>query len=137
MANTRPRLLDLLCSQGGAGWGYFTAGFDVTGVDIRTGARRGVKTPYRHHDPVRDVRRMLREIGTPYVIENVGGAPLLPGAAMLCGAMFGLRMYRHRLFETSFAVEVPEHPEHTVPVAKDGPGCEAGGVPECRRDFTG
>ncbi|MEH6374589.1 SAM-dependent methyltransferase [Streptomyces sp. KLMMK] len=31
----RPRLLDLYCCQGGAGMGYYLAGFDVTGVDIR------------------------------------------------------------------------------------------------------
>lgn len=31
----RPRLLDLYCGQGGAGWGYHLAGFDVTGVDVR------------------------------------------------------------------------------------------------------
>jgi DNA (cytosine-5)-methyltransferase 1 len=32
---TRPRLLDLFCGAGGAGMGYFRAGFDVTGVDIK------------------------------------------------------------------------------------------------------
>jgi DNA (cytosine-5)-methyltransferase 1 len=30
----RPRLLDLYCAAGGAGMGYFRAGFDVVGVDI-------------------------------------------------------------------------------------------------------
>jgi DNA (cytosine-5)-methyltransferase 1 len=29
-----PRLLDLFCNAGGAGWGYHLAGYDVTGVDI-------------------------------------------------------------------------------------------------------
>lgn len=32
--NSRPRLLDLCCCQGGASRGYHDAGFDVTGVDI-------------------------------------------------------------------------------------------------------
>jgi DNA (cytosine-5)-methyltransferase 1 len=32
---TRPRLLDLFCGAGGAGFGYHRAGFDVTGVDNR------------------------------------------------------------------------------------------------------
>jgi len=32
-AHTRPKLLDLFCGAGGAGWGYYLAGFDVTGVD--------------------------------------------------------------------------------------------------------
>lgn len=31
----RPRLLDLFCCAGGAGMGYYLAGFDVVGVDIR------------------------------------------------------------------------------------------------------
>lgn len=31
---TRPRLLDLFCGAGGAGVGYWRAGFDVVGVDI-------------------------------------------------------------------------------------------------------
>jgi DNA (cytosine-5)-methyltransferase 1 len=30
----KPRLLDLYCAAGGAGMGYFRAGFDVVGVDI-------------------------------------------------------------------------------------------------------
>lgn len=30
----KPRLLDLLCCEGGAGMGYHRAGFDVTGVDL-------------------------------------------------------------------------------------------------------
>ena len=30
----RPRLLDLFCCAGGAGTGYFRAGFDVGGVDL-------------------------------------------------------------------------------------------------------
>lgn len=32
---TKPRLLDLFCGAGGASAGYWQAGFDVTGVDIR------------------------------------------------------------------------------------------------------
>lgn len=31
---TRPRLIDLFCGQGGAATGYHRAGFDVTGVDL-------------------------------------------------------------------------------------------------------
>ena len=31
----RPRLLDLFCGAGGAAMGYYRAGFDVVGVDIK------------------------------------------------------------------------------------------------------
>jgi DNA (cytosine-5)-methyltransferase 1 len=31
----KPKLLDLFCCAGGAGMGYYKAGFDVTGVDIK------------------------------------------------------------------------------------------------------
>ncbi len=71
-------------------------------------------------------RERLDEIGLPYVIENV---PLMAGAidddpmkdpVTLCGAMFGLHTYRHRLFETNFSLTVPEHPEHTHRQVKMG-----------------
>ncbi len=34
--NRKPRLLDLFCCAGGAGTGYAEAGFDVTGIDIKS-----------------------------------------------------------------------------------------------------
>lgn len=33
--NTKPRLLDAFCGAGGAGMGYYQAGFEVVGVDVR------------------------------------------------------------------------------------------------------
>jgi DNA (cytosine-5)-methyltransferase 1 len=60
-------------------------------------------------DPVRD---MLAKTGLPYVIENVEGAPMR-NPLMLCGTMFpGLRVLRHRLFETNFPVTAPPHGKH-------------------------
>ncbi len=47
------------------------------------------------------MRARLRASGIPYIIENVGGAPLHK-PIMLCGSMFGLGVQRHRFFETSF-----------------------------------
>jgi len=55
---------------------------------------------------------MLIKTGKPYVIENVEGAPLL-NPAILCGTMFkGLRVLRHRLFESNFPISVPPHGKH-------------------------
>lgn len=75
---------------------------------------------YRYPDLIAPIRARLMETGKPYVIENVVGAPLHP-TLMLCGLMFGLKVLRHRLFETSFPVEQPPHPEHpTVPLSEVG-----------------
>lgn len=61
---------------------------------------------------VEPVREMLVASGRPYVIENVEGSPL-HNPVVLCGTMFpGLRVLRHRLFETNFVVSVPSHPKH-------------------------
>ena len=51
-------------------------------------------------DLVAPIRERLAASGLPYIIENVPGAPL-PNAVMLCGSMFGLRVKRHRLFESN------------------------------------
>jgi DNA (cytosine-5)-methyltransferase 1 len=68
-------------------------------------------------DPIRD--RLVTN-GAPWVIENVAGAPLprqddLFGATgvELCGTMFGLRVLRHRLFETSFPIPAPRGCDHS------------------------
>lgn len=49
--------------------------------------------------------------GFLYVIENVPGAPLLDPIT-LCGTMFGLRVYRHRRFESSIRLHTRPHPVH-------------------------
>lgn len=52
---------------------------------------------------IEPTRKLLLRLNQPYVIENVPGAPLR-NPTLLCGLMFGLDLYRHRLFETSFEV---------------------------------
>lgn len=72
-----------------------------------------------HPDLISATRALLRETGLPYIIENVVGAPL-EDPVMICGPMVGVDMYRHRLFETSFPVQVPPHAPHTHPQVKMG-----------------
>jgi len=71
------------------------------------------KKPESYPDLVAPTRAMLVESGLPWVIENVPGAPL-NNPAVLCGEMFGLRVIRHRLFETRDLVLWPDHSAHTA-----------------------
>jgi DNA (cytosine-5)-methyltransferase 1 len=70
-------------------------------------------------DLIWPTRQRLIASGLPWVIENVPGSPLL-SPVTLCGFMFGLELYRHRLFEASFPLAEPPHPEHTIPASKAG-----------------
>ncbi|WP_170837846.1 DNA cytosine methyltransferase [Streptomyces sp. TP-A0874] len=54
-----------------------------------------------HPDLLTPGRELLKATGLPWVIENVPEAPLRPDH-ILCGSQFGLRVRRHRLFETSW-----------------------------------
>lgn len=64
--------------------------------------------------------RQLIPPGMTYVIENVQAAAReMCDTAMLCGPMFGLRMYRHRLFETNWPLTAPEHPRHMERCARN------------------
>ncbi len=153
----KPRVLDLFCGAGGAGYGYHLAGFDVVGVDIKpqpdypfTFIQDDVlnlapwvfsdEFDLVHASPqcqsysdlakrnrnghlwprlIEPVREILQGTGIPYVIENVEGAPLLD-PTVLCGTMFpGLRVLRHRLFETSFLLDAPPHPAHPLVFTHD------------------
>lgn len=63
-------------------------------------------------DLVTPARQILKASGQPYVIENVVGAPLHQ-PIKLCGSMFdGLRVYRHRLFESNLPLVAPRHGPH-------------------------
>lgn len=67
-------------------------------------------------EPVRD---MLQATGRPYIIENVEGAPL-NDPVVLCGTMFpGLRVIRHRLFESNLDLLAPEHGKHPLVFTHD------------------
>ncbi len=61
-------------------------------------------------------RAVLKATGKPYVIENVQSAPM-ENPITLCGEMFGLRVIRHRLFESNILLMQPEHIKHRGRVA--------------------
>jgi DNA (cytosine-5)-methyltransferase 1 len=74
---------------------------------------------HEHPDFVPVVRRRLRRSGLPFIIENVEGSPLI-SPIMLCGTMFpGLRVLRHRLFESNILFEVPKHGKHPLVFTHD------------------
>lgn len=65
------------------------------------------------------IREALPELGLPYIIENVEGAPLRPDA-VLCGTMFpGLRVLRHRVFESNVPLATPPHGTHPLVFTHD------------------
>ena len=72
-----------------------------------------------HPDYITATRSALQLIGKPWIIENVPGSPL-NNPVELCGAMFRLTTYRHRLFESNIQLTTPPHPMHEAPTAKMG-----------------
>lgn len=67
-------------------------------------------------DLVAPVLSALLELGRPWVLENVEGAPLPASAYVvtLCGSMFGLEVRRHRLFAASALVMLPGPCDHAA-----------------------
>src|ERR1035438_717234 len=72
-------------------------------------------------DLLTPTRARLRELGKPYVIENVAGAKGSMAATLtLHGGMFGLGVDRPRLFESSELILAPRAPLTQEPVGVYG-----------------
>jgi DNA (cytosine-5)-methyltransferase 1 len=136
-------LLDICSKAGGAGLGYYLAGFDIVSVDREPQPRQPFpfiqadlrdldpqwiaenfdavaasppcwahsdlkhRTGREYEDFIPETRALLEASGLPYVIENVEGAPL-KNPLVLCGTQFdGLRVTRHRLFESNVLLYPP------------------------------
>jgi DNA (cytosine-5)-methyltransferase 1 len=54
-------------------------------------------------DLIPQTRAALIASGKPYIIENVPGSPLI-NPIQLCGSSFGLKVRRHRLFESNMTL---------------------------------
>lgn len=77
---------------------------------------------------IKPTKDLLNYVGKPYVIENVMGARQGSKtlekfglqahglrANYLCGLMFDLPFYRHRLFYTNWYWQMPQHAKHWLP----------------------
>lgn len=90
-----------------------------------------------HPELIVPTRELLNQIGKPWIIENVVGAPLID-PIMLCGASFPpLRVYRHRLFEASFPLIAPEHQPHIAPLRMMGRAPQEGDFMHIVGNFIG
>jgi DNA (cytosine-5)-methyltransferase 1 len=70
-----------------------------------------------HPQLLRVLRRRLNASQQPWIMENVSGAPM-SSYLQLCGTRFGLRVYRHRQFESSHLLLSPgacQHPMKLLP----------------------
>jgi DNA (cytosine-5)-methyltransferase 1 len=72
-------------------------------------------------DLIPQTREALIASGKPYIIENVPGAPLI-NPVQFCGSSFGLKVRRHRLFESNLALTGSscKHKEQGRPVGVYG-----------------
>jgi len=159
----KPRLLDLFCGAGGAGYGYKKSGFHVVGIDINkqpryagdefhqadamtyplhgfdvihasppcqkfsVASRVHINRGKQYPDLLTPTRERFAEIQIPWVIENVVGAPM-NNAIVLCGLSFGLKVFRHRVFESSHLLMQPEHVSHKGKRIGEGYFSVAGGA---------
>ncbi|MCX5140031.1 DNA cytosine methyltransferase [Streptomyces sp. NBC_00338] len=102
---------------------------------------RAQKIQHREHpDLIAPTRAALEATGRPWVIENVEEAAReLHDPVTLCAAAFGMRTYRHRLFETGggFTFAPPLHPAHWAPLTKMGRPRAAGHFAHYVGNFSG
>lgn len=89
-----------------------------------------------HEDLIPATREALKTTGKPYIIENVVGSSLTDYIT-LCGKSFGLKVYRHRRFESNALLLAPPHLPHRDKTPSAGNGkspkgfisvCGTGGV---------
>ncbi|MGW6754552.1 SAM-dependent methyltransferase [Streptomyces sp. NPDC055006] len=92
-----------------------------------------------HPDLIGPTREAILSTGRPGVIENVADAlPEMLDPITLCGPMFGLNTYRHRLFEPiGWALTPPEHAPHTQRTVKMGRPLAEGDFYHAVGHFTG
>ena len=74
---------------------------------------------YGHRDCIPETRFRLEATSKPWVIENVPNADMNT-VIILCGTMFGLKVFRHRLFESNILLLQTPHQKHEGKTAGKG-----------------
>lgn len=101
------------------------SGFDFVWASPPCQAHSTLKhrTGNEYDELIGATRKKLEAWGGPYIIENVVGAPLRD-PVMLCGSAFGLKVRRHRIFESNVQiVGVPcNHAIQPEPIDVSGTG---------------
>jgi DNA (cytosine-5)-methyltransferase 1 len=93
-------------------------GFDVIHAsppcqDYSSGAHYGGKQQSKYPRLLGIMRKRLLGAGKPWVLENVGGArPDMLNPVMICGTSLGLRVQRHRFFESNYILFAPGPCKH-------------------------
>lgn len=92
----------------------------------------------KHKTMIPITRKVLEWIGKPYIIENVPGARReLISPIMLCGRSFGLKVYRHRYFETNpELLFMPHHVPHKDKTPSAGHGISPNGFMSVAGHFS-
>ena len=82
----------------------------------------------KHPDLLTPTLGLLEKCGRPWIVENVPLAPMAPHHRItLCGLMFGLKVFRHRLFASNICLLQPPHQSHRGRrIGEDGMVCLAG-----------
>lgn len=109
-----------------SGYDFIWASPPCQAYSIASQLHRNNGTQYP--DLIAPIRLRLRSQAAPWVIENVVGAPLGSHVLRLCGLMFGLHVFRHRLFECSHCLLQPWHPPHAGKRIGEGYFSVAGGT---------
>ena len=92
--------------------------------------KNGVEYP----DLIAETRNALQKVGKPWVIENVPGSPLI-NPILLNGSVFGIKVHRPRLFESSFPLLQPQVPP--MRPVKMGRQIKAGDIVQPVGHFSG
>lgn len=98
---------------------YPLGGFDVIHASPPCQAyiQRNKNLDTRHPKLIEPLRELLKASGVPYVIENVL-PEVLNAPTMVCGTALGLKVIRHRYFETPFAMAFDLRCQHNGTVAE-------------------